>query len=139
MTRAGTPARSAGKAQPFRAGDLTYRFILLAVITDPGVAYSSGSGKLTKANLKTGRHRPRPAMAVVLMSSPGSAAAKSSRRRALHDGPNSAANAQRGRRPHIKVVFLKRADPPVRSRLSGHDVHHSPPIRRKMGDDGALF
>jgi hypothetical protein len=25
MTRAGTPARSAGKAPPFRAGDLTYR------------------------------------------------------------------------------------------------------------------
>ena len=44
--------------------------ILLAVITEPGVAYSSGSGKLTETRLQTRRHRPRPAPAEVLMSDP---------------------------------------------------------------------
>src|SRR5208337_4145358 len=44
-----------------------------------------------------------------------------------------------GPTPPWQGRFLKRADPPVRSRLSGHDVHQSPPIKRKMGDDAALF
>src|SRR5208337_2989006 len=55
--------------------------ILLAVITEPGVAYSSGSGKLPETRLQTRRHRPRPAPAEVLLSGPGSAATESSGRR----------------------------------------------------------
>ena len=48
MTRAGTPARSAGKAPPFRAGDLTY---CLACLGQPVIDVDREIGRVVIGDL----------------------------------------------------------------------------------------